>query len=423
MKKGVLCLGILLLSVGTANAANWMDAVGTDAQKAVELQVSTAKVEMLLPPGTDQNGVRGSLAVERMPVTERTLPNGRQVTTVPVVYTFVNQWEESWIFDGYNEAVLTDMVGNQHFASAVVREQQLLPAGVSGLVPAGYTVSFTAFYDMDEASVASNFDELKLDLRYLNHGHPYTLSAIVSANSAMSLVGSMTQVTSEPGAPERPQIVEVAPPPAPAPPAAVEPVKPRPVVTEPVQPAPVPEPVIVQQQPEPVITQPMPVAPPPAPVMAEEPAAPAPIQLSGPCNPCCRPCSICIPLPNIGGFVCCVFDKVGKFVCCTTNAACGLVHGSVCLAENLVCGSLKTVCCVTNQVLKGTCGMLSCVCNIAPCNTGGACNLNPCGALNGVTGLVNQVVCVALSPLQCLGIGGGSCGALGLGGGQMTPVQ
>ena len=234
MKKGVLCLGILLLSVGTANAANWMDAVGTDAQKAVELQVSTAKVEMLLQPGTDQNGVRGSLAVERMPVTERTLPNGRQVTTVPVVYTFVNQWEESWIFDGYNEAVLTDMVGNQHFASAVVREQQLLPAGVSGLVPAGYTVSFTAFYDMDEASVASNFDELKLDLRYLNHGHPYTLSAIVSANSAMSLVGSMTQVTSEPGAPERPQIVEVAPPPAPAPPAPVAPVKPRPVVTAPV---------------------------------------------------------------------------------------------------------------------------------------------------------------------------------------------
>ncbi|MCA9447026.1 MAG: hypothetical protein KC931_07915, partial [Candidatus Omnitrophica bacterium] len=311
MKKGLLCLGILLLSVVAADAANWSTAVGTDAQLSLEAQVSTAKVEMMLPPGTDQEGVRGSLSVERMPITERTLPNGRTTTTIPVVYTFVNQWEESWIFDGYNEAVLTDMVGAQHYASAVVREQQLLPSGVSGLVPSGYTISFTAFYDLDEAAVASNFDEMKLDLRYLNHGHPYTLSAIVSANSAMPLLGSMTQVSAEPGQPERPQIVEVSEPPAPkpAPPAPVEPVKPKPVQPEPVvakpAPAPAPAPVVVEQPKpvQPVITQPAPAPPPPAPVMAQEPPAPKPIQLSGPCNPCCRPCCVCIPLPNIGGFV------------------------------------------------------------------------------------------------------------------------
>lgn len=415
MKKGILCLGVLLLSVAAANAANV-----ADAQKALELQVSTAKVEMLLPPGTDQSSVRGSLSVERMPVTVRTLPNGRQVTTIPMVFTFVNQWEESWIFDGYNEAVLTDMVGNQHYASAVVREQQLLPAGVSGLVPAGYTVSFTAFYDVDEAAAASNFDEMKLDLRYLNHGHPYTLSAIVSANSGLALLGGMTQVSAEPGVPERPQIVEVAEPPAPVAPVKPKPVEPAPVVSEPVAPAPVPQPVVAQQPPAPVITQPAPVITPPAPVVAEAPPAPKPVQVS--CNPCNIPCSICIPLPNIGGFVCCVFDKVGKFVCCTTNAACGLVHGSVCLVENLVCGSLKTVCCVATKALEGTCGLLTCVCSMTACS-GGSCNMNPCGILNGVTGLVGQVVGVALSPLQCLGMGGGNCGILGCGGGSMTKIQ
>lgn len=403
MIRGSVCLLSLAVACGAFAGISQPDAL-----LSTEAALNTAKVEMLLPPGTDLAGVRGSLSVEKFPVTARQTRDGASARTLPVVYTFVNQWNETFMFDGYNQAVLTDVIGTQHFADAVVRNNRLLEAGVSGLVGPGHTVEFTVFYDLDEAYADTNLEEVKLDLRYLNHGHPYRLSAIISSYAGLPLASGAWNVAGEPGVEERPEIVPVAPAPRP------QPVEPKPVVVPPPAPAPKPAPIVEQPRPiapppappAPVILPPQPVAPPPAPVVAQQPKPmPLPVK-QGPCNPCFMPCCICIPLPNVGGFVCCVFDKVGNLVCCTTNAACGLVHGTLCLADNLVCGSLKTVCCVTGAVLKGTCKLLGNVTGCLSCSPGcppGGGSFNPCGMVGGV-------VSTALSPLNCLGLGGGGCG-------------
>jgi hypothetical protein len=419
----IVCLLLVVLAGGAF--AGPLGNVGGDTL-GLNATIGTEKIEMLLPPGAQLEEVRGSLSVERFPVTERRLPTGATVRTLPVVFTFVNQWEETFMFDGYNEAVLTDLVGNHLYPSAVVKAGQLVAPGVSGLIPAGRTVEFTAFYDLDAAFSEGNLEEVKVDVRYLNHGHPYYVSAIISSYSGMKMASGMWNIASEPGAEERPQQVPVAVP-APAP------IQPKPVVKKP-EPAPVappvpvveaPKPVVQQPQPQPVAPpapivtppQPAPVAPPVQPVAQAPAPAPAPLPVNpGPCNPCSIPCCICIPLPNIGGFVCCVFDAVGKLVCCTTNAACGLVHGSLCLAGNLVCGSMQLACCIVSKTLQGTAGI---VCNVMSCfsNCGaGACG-TACAPAGGcglnIGNVVGQVVGLALSPLQCLCRGSGGCGVLG----------
>ena len=453
MYRGILVCLLATLLAGGAMAGTWGTAQDSSELGAVETSLNAERVQLLLPPGTDLTGVRGSLTVEKFPVTQRRCPDGSMVRTLPVVFTFVNHWNETFMFDGYNEAVLTDLIGNSHFASAVVRNNRLLEVGVSGLVGPGHTVEFTSFYDLDPAYDAANLEEMRLDLRYLNHGHPYQLSAIVSSYTGMQMASGMWNVSSEPGVEVRPPREAVAQP-KPAPPVqpepperivqpAPEPVMPTPVLPPPkkevpkpepkvveqppvVQPKPVlppPAPVVQQPAPAPVVAPPMPVAPPPAPVAQAQPAPrPLPVQPGAPCNPCFKPCCICIPLPNVGGFVCCVFDKVGQMVCCTANGACGLLQGTLCLADNLVCSSLKLVCCIAGQAVKGTCGMLSSICSCIPRNPCPPASCNPCNLLScckvcvpmpDVCGMANQVACAALSPLNCLpGCGSGGCGVL-----------
>jgi len=144
--------------VGGILGGTWGVAAQADSFHSVNADLQTHKVEMLLPPGAGAQEVRGSLTVERFPVTERQLPDGSSTRTLPVVFTFVNHWVETFIFDAYNEAVLTDLAGNQLFPASVVRNNQRVQPGVSGLIPSGYTVEFTLFYDLDEAYSDANLD-------------------------------------------------------------------------------------------------------------------------------------------------------------------------------------------------------------------------------------------------------------------------
>lgn len=146
-----------------------------DGKLLVTTGVTSAKVEILLPPGADVTDARGSLIVHRLPVTGRILADGSVTQTLPVEYTFVNQWHETFMFDGINEAVLTDGIGERHFATSVLRDGEPLLPGVTGLIPHGGMTTFTLFYDLSAGMSEVALNDLQLDLRYLNHGHPYVL--------------------------------------------------------------------------------------------------------------------------------------------------------------------------------------------------------------------------------------------------------
>lgn len=347
MNKGILVAVVMAALAFSGSAfAGWIP----ESQEQVQAPLNTGKIESILPPGADVADSRGSLVVEKLPITERVLADGSMTRTLPVRYTFVNQWHETFMFDGFNEAVLTDAVGEKHYASSVYRNEQPLLSGVSGLIPPGGTTVFTLFYDLGSNTTVAMMNDTQLDLRYLNHGHPYLLSALIA---------------SEPGVEERPEVVEVRPPaPAPVP----EPIAPAPVVVKEVPPAPVvvprpePQPIPVVQAPPPPpapapyvppiqeMAPPPVMAPPPMVAQAPPPMAPAPQQVvpfqcnpCPPCQPCFNPCDL-LKLP------CCILNQVLKGVCCitcvTTKGICEITCGTVsCLSGALCCNTCGTAPC------------------------------------------------------------------------------
>ncbi|GMV65079.1 MAG: hypothetical protein KJ050_14675 [Candidatus Omnitrophica bacterium] len=351
MVRGVVvCLMLMAMVLAAPVSAGFVP----DGKELISTGVGTSKVEVLLPPGADLTDARGSLIVERLPFTERLMADGSVTRTMPVQYTFVNHWHETFMFDGFNEAVLTDAVGEKHFATSVLREGEPLLTGVTGLIPHGGMTTFTLFYDLPAGADEASFAAMQLDLRYLNHGHPFVLSTLIS---------------SEPGVEERPNVVEIAPPPvAPVP----EPVAPAPVIPEPVvvKEQPAPPPVVPMPEPPAIAEAPAPILPPP--VIAQQPvetpppppppAAPnvlpvnfAPCAPCAPCRPVCNPCNLLAPLC--------------KLPLCLLNVVC---KGAQCLT----CVTAKGVCDITCGTCSAAKCMLGAVCNPF-CNICAPCS--PCG--------------------------------------------
>lgn len=340
MVRGIaaVCL-VALMALAAPVSAAWIPG----DMDSIHATVPTARVEILLPPGADVSEARGSLTVEKLPVTSRVLADGSVTRTLPVEYTFVNHWNETFMFDGFNEAVLTDGAGDKLFASSVLRDGEILLTGVTGLIPRGGMTEFTLFYDLKDDTTDAALAEMQLDLRYLNHGHPYFLSTLIA---------------SEPGAEERPNVVEFkAPPVAPPVPVAPPPVVPEKVVKE--APAPPPAPVyvpppVVPAPPTPMVAQAPPIMPPA--VMAQPPAPPppAPRQVNQiPCMPC-QPCQpVCNP--------CCLLQPLLALPCCLANVA------------------LKGVCCLTCVTTKGVCEITCGTTSAVSCALGSVCSCNPCG--------------------------------------------
>lgn len=358
MVRGIVaCCLVAVLFLAAPVSAGFVP----DGKLLVTTGVTDSKVEILLPPGADVTQARGSLIVHRLPVIDRVLADGSMTQTLPVEYTFVNQWHETFMFDGMNEAVLTDGVGDRHFASSVLRDGEALLPGVTGLIPHGGMTTFTLYYDLPSGYDQVAMSDMQLDLRYLNHGHPYVLSALIA---------------SEPGVEERPTVSELPAPPAPAP-VIPEPVVPQPVVVkETPPPAPLPEPVPVAPQPEPVIPV---VAQAPAPVIPaviSEPAAPAPEPAPAPeikplpvtCLPCapCAPCAPCRP---------CCFNpcELLKLPCCLLNVVC---KGAQCLT----CVTAKGVCDITCGTTSAVKCVLGSVCCSPCCNPCAPCGCAPVAA-------------------------------------------
>jgi len=278
MKRGLLLFSLSLLLVGTGGAIGVTTPINPNSS---DILVKTSEMEFILPPGASVASSRGSLEVEKGTIVNRKRSDGILVRTLPVRFTWSNHWQETFIFDGFNEAVLTDGVGDKHFAGTVYRENSRLEPGVSGLIPPGHKIAFTLLYDLDEWCVAEALNEVKLDLRYLNHGHPYLLSAML--------------VSGEPGVEERPRIVEQVPPPRPiVEQSAPAPVPPKPVV---VPPRVAPPQVVTKPLPPPAVYVPPPVvAPPPriveAPPVPVRQSSPLPVSAPSCCSPCsCQPCA------------------------------------------------------------------------------------------------------------------------------------
>jgi hypothetical protein len=257
---------------------------------------------------------------------ERVLADGSVTRTLPMVYTFANHWTETFMFDGFNEAVLTDGAGEKLYATSVERDGEILLAGVTGLIPRGGMTVFTLYYDLGLETTEATLAEMQIDLRYLNHGHPYLLSTLIAG---------------EPGAEERPVVVEPkveAPVPPPVVPAPVvkELPPPPPPAPAPVQPAPAPAPVytppVVAQAPPQMAPPPAPVAPPMAPAPAPQPlpVTCAPCAPCAPCNPCINPCAILQPLCQIP---CCLVNVVCKgaecLTCVTVGGVCNIAKGTL----------------------------------------------------------------------------------------------
>ncbi|MCG3196949.1 MAG: hypothetical protein GHCLOJNM_01430 [bacterium] len=317
--------------------------------QAVQSLLPTAQVEVILPPGADVSEARGSLTIEKLPLTDRILADGSIVKTLPVLYTFVNHWHETFMFDGFNEAVLTDARGEQHYAASVLRDGEILLSGVTGLIPHGGMATFTLYYDLSGETTEADVAAMTLDLRYLNHGHPYLLSTLIAG---------------EPGLPERPNVVELAPPPSLPEPVVPQPVVPPvPVVKEEPRPAPAPVPAPipqVQPMPEPpvVAVAPPPVAPPiiAQPPMETPPPAPVTPVVCNPCPPC-RPCLPCIN-------PCALLGPICKLPCCLLNVAC---KGVNCLTGVVTKGVCDITCASTNAVK----GIVCCDCtSCLPCGGG-----------------------------------------------------
>jgi len=355
MVRGMIaCCLIAVLALASPVMAGFVP----DGKQLVTTGVTSSKVEILLPPGADVTEARGSLIVHRLPIIDRVLADGSFTRSLPVEYTFVNQWHETFMFDGINEAVLTDGIGERYFATSVLRDGEPLLPGVTGLIPRGGMTTFTLFYDLSAGVSEVALNDLQLDLRYLNHGHPYVLSALIA---------------SEPGQEERPVVTELAPP-KPAP--AVEvppPVVPVPVVKAEPAPPPAPAPVIPEPQPipEPVVAQaPPPVFAPPV-VTAAEPAPapeakPLPVNMM-PCAPCV-PCAPCRPCFNP--------CELLKLPLCLLNVVC---KGAQCLT----CVTTKGVCditCGTTSAVKCVLGSVCCSPTCSPCAPCGPM-CSPCGPM------------------------------------------
>ncbi len=375
MVRGIVaCCLIAVLALASPVTAGFVP----DGKLLVTSQVTDSKVEILLPPGADVTEARGSLIVHRLPIINRVMADGSMTRSLPVEYTFVNQWHETFMFDGINEAVLTDGIGERHFATSVFRDGEPLLPGVTGLVPHGGMTTFTLFYDLSAGVSEVALNDVQLDLRYLNHGHPYVLSALIAGDQ---------------GEPERPNVVEVPAPPPPVPqPEIPKPVVPEPVVvkSEPVPP-PAPEPIPMipapQPEPEPVVAYTSPVVPeviaqPPAPAPAPE-VQPLPVTCL-PCAPCapCAPCRPCFNPCELLKVPCCMLNVVCKGAQCMT---CVTAKG-VC---DITCGTTSAVKCVLGCVCNCCtccCNCCTCCCNCcsqcAPCGVCDPCALcNPCGSM------------------------------------------